>query len=559
MNYTIPEVELALRNAHMAKDEMAATRLAQELANMRDMQTKQMRGQTSSGATMRFGPWDTGVKLPQWADEGLAGMGRRMMEIGTLGNNPMKDETSDRLLNDSGAATVGALGADIAALAGGGAAVRAAGAAPAVVRAVPNLAKAVQSTGQAMLAPRSIPSAAAAGGLYSAATTEGGVDDRLIAGGVGMGAGALGQAAPRLVGSMVHNNVDPAVADLARRGVRMTPGQIAGGAWNEAEQKASGVVPWIGDLIKKGRIQSLQDFERAAYNEALAPVGKMVSGTGREAAKQAYDQMDVVYGKIVPKLRIGSDIDIQQRLMAIKGNLVGEYAERFEKFMANRFGSKFDPQNGLTGDAFKAVESELKREARRFGHSAIAAEQEYGEALMAARNEMIDVARKYSPASAMKALQKADLSYAKLERVGGAAEALGAKGGHFTPSQMLREVKQKEGSRLAFRKGEALMQDFAERADPILSSRIPDSGTPSRMALNALPFLGGATMSWPALGAYGGASLAFTEPARGMMQSTMLRQAKNPLAQEVANAMRLAAPYTSAAGMMLAPTIYSGQ
>jgi hypothetical protein len=556
--FSIDQVEQALRNAHMAGDKESAGKIAQRLQEMKQAQTTRSREQASSGATLRFGPWDTGIGIPQWMDEGIAGAGRRAMDIVTLGNNPMRDEASDRNLDASTAATVGSVLADVGTLAGGGSALRAASTVPQIARGAPALANAMRATGQAMFAPKSVPTAAAVGGGYSAATTPGSIDDRAVAGAIGVAAGAGGQMLPRMFASRIHNEVSPDVADLAARGVRMTPGQIAGGAWNTAEQKAQSL-PIVGDFIKKSRVQSLQDFEVAAYNEALKPVKRMVTGGGREAAKSAYDQMDAVYSKITPKLRIGSDIDIQQRLVQIKDSLDDSYARKFEKFMAERFGGKFDPQDGLTGDNFKAVESEIKAKAREFLSSADPAQREYGTALKAARDAMIDVARKYSPKRAIDELAKADLAYARLERVAGAAGMVGAKGGHFTPSQMLNQVQRKEGSRLAFRKGEALMQDLAERADPILSTTVPNSGTVDRLLLNAgavggLGFLDPLTAT-----AYGVGSLAFTEPARQIAQSAMLKQSASPAARGVANAMRLAAPYTAGVGMMFAPTIYAGK
>ena len=563
--FSIEQVEQALRNAHMAGDSASAERIAQRLQEMRSAKTQEQRRQVSSGATLKFGPWDTGVGIPQWLDEGLAGAGRRAMQIATLGNNPMKDETSDRLLNDSTAATVGSVLTDVGTMAGGGAALRAAGTIPQIASKAPALGRAMQATGQAMFAPKSIPSAAVAGGAYSGLTTDGSLDDRILATAIGTGAGAAGQAAPRLFASQMHAEVNPAVADLARRGVRMTPGQIAGGKMNVLEQKATSL-PFIGPKITAARAQSLDDFATAAYNEALKPVNRMVTGTGRAAAKSAYDQMDEVYGKIVPKLRIGSDIDITQRWQAIAANLDDDAASRFMKFMNTRVGSKFDPDNGLTGEAFKKVESELKAEARRWGKSAIVAEQDYGAALRAARDEMIEVSKKYSPASAIRQLAKADLAYARLERVAGAAEMLGAKQGHFTPSQLINQVKSKEGSRLAFRKGEAMMQDLAEMADPVLSTRFPNSGTADRSAVVGGVLGGGGALGglWldpittlAAGGALYGGSQAFNEGGRALAQQAMTRQSLNPLMQEAARLTRRVAPYVGGAGIMLSPSVYA--
>ena len=78
---------------------------------------------------------DTGVTMPQSLSEGLAGMGRRMTEIGTLGNNQVQPQ-ADRLLDDSGYAMAGGIGTDIGAMALGGGLLRGASAVPKVGKAL---------------------------------------------------------------------------------------------------------------------------------------------------------------------------------------------------------------------------------------------------------------------------------------------------------------------------------------------------------------------------------------------------------------------------------------
>ena len=99
---------------------------------------------------LEFRPFgiDTGITMPQGLSEGLAGMGRRMTEIGTLGNNQVQPE-ADRLLDDSGYAMAGGIGTDIGAMALGGGLLRGAS-------AVQKVGKALQWVGNALSAPKSV-------------------------------------------------------------------------------------------------------------------------------------------------------------------------------------------------------------------------------------------------------------------------------------------------------------------------------------------------------------------------------------------------------------------
>lgn len=119
----------------------------------------------------------------------FAGMGKRMMDIGTLG---LRDQpASDAHLMEDGYATAGGVGADLTAMLAGGAALKGAGMA---AQAVPKLAKAgqvAQSVGQSLMLPNTAAKAIATGAGYGFATDSGGVDERLKSAGLGAVGGAL--------------------------------------------------------------------------------------------------------------------------------------------------------------------------------------------------------------------------------------------------------------------------------------------------------------------------------------------------------------------------------
>lgn len=125
-----------------------------------------------------------------------AGMGKRMLDIGTLGlrNEP----ESDRALMQTGAGMAGGVVADIGSMVGGGAALRGAGTAMQTAGKLPKIATWAQRLGQSMVAPKTIADAGSAGLYYGALTTPGDIGDRATAATVGavggMGGQAMGQA-----------------------------------------------------------------------------------------------------------------------------------------------------------------------------------------------------------------------------------------------------------------------------------------------------------------------------------------------------------------------------
>jgi hypothetical protein len=115
------------------------------------------------------------------ADKFRAGLGKRMMDIGTLGLR--QTEKADGRLMQEGWAQAGGVGADLIGMLGGGALLKGAG-------AIANAPKLV-SAGKALMMPNTLPKAVASGALYGAATDSGGIENRLESGAFGAAGGAL--------------------------------------------------------------------------------------------------------------------------------------------------------------------------------------------------------------------------------------------------------------------------------------------------------------------------------------------------------------------------------
>ena len=140
----------------------------------------------------------------------------------------------------------------------------------------------------------------------------------------------------------------------------------------------------------------------------------------------------------------------------------------------------------MDGKTFKTVESDLLRQSRNLKGSPDPNARGLGgaleETLDALRQDMVD----HSPAKYKARLQALNSSYARFTRLEDAAARRQGGAGEITPQDLLAAVKKGDHTirKGAFARGDALLQGFAEDADRVLTSKVPNSGTADRMLAN---------------------------------------------------------------------------
>jgi len=129
--------------------------------------------------------------------------------------------------------------------------------------------------------------------LYGAAYGAGSADDgqsrlggAVLGGALGVGGGVAGRAAARGIGGTLTGVQNANVQGLRAAGVPLTAGQATGGVLKGVEDRLSGL-PMIGDAVNARRLEGMQGFNRAAFNEALAPIGANTGGVTGEAGIDA--------------------------------------------------------------------------------------------------------------------------------------------------------------------------------------------------------------------------------------------------------------------------------
>ena len=299
----------------------------------------------------------------------------------------------------------------------------------------------------------------------------------------------VGGAVPAVTGGVARlispkASANPDVQMLRAQGVKPTIGQTMGGMPNFIEQKATSL-PFVGDLIQKGRKDALDQFNRVAINRAVSPIGGQIDDIGHAGIKKAGDMLSKAYDDALNGLK---GVTLDQQGLADIGNLKSmaqsmPMNKQFNSIFKNVVEKRLSPNGGMAAGTFKIVESELGNKAAKYGASSVASEQELGDALKEALRILRDQAARQNPQYA-DALAKANQGWANLVRIEGAGKASALQDGVFTPGKLMSAVRSADTSvrDRATARGAALMQDLAGAGQRVLGNTYPDSGTAGRLA-----------------------------------------------------------------------------
>lgn len=327
---------------------------------------------------------------------------------------------------------------------------------------------------------------------------------------LGMGGGAALPVLGKVAGSIISPAVAPAAKALLARGIPLTPGQILGGGWKAAEDKLTSV-PVVGDLIKNGQRNSVVGLNRAAYNDALAPIGQKVPAhiaPGREGVDYVQAQIGKRYDSILPQMTGSLDQQLVQDVHGIAAQLkadgvTDETITRFKNVVDGQLAQRANNSGGvLPGDTLKGVQGDLGRLAAHHSGSTDSNDRALGAAIGDVHAAFNDMLLRQNPQFS-KPLQEANKAWAQYARIRRAASSVGSKDGVFTPAQYANAVKasDKSAGKGAYARGQALQQDLSDPANQLLPGSVPDSGTPGRLMM-ALALGGHAALS-PVTGTIG--------------------------------------------------------
>jgi hypothetical protein len=307
--------------------------------------------------------------------------------------------------------------------------------------------------------------------------------------------GVLGRRAVSGVAALASPVANAAVRRLTDAGVTLTPGQILGA--NEgilgrfakgAEDRLSGF-PGVGDFINTARRSGTEDFNRAAINDALRPIGGTAGGVGHGGVADARRQVGDAYTDALGQMQALPDQQLTADLQAVNSRvqtLSQSHQDQFANIMDTDLQPYLNGRAQLDGADLQAIKQGLDgRIANLRGQGSTPQDRDLADRLDDTLSAILDNAGRSNP-SASEAFQRANEAYSMLSRVEGAAAK--AKDGIFTPNQFRQAVtKRGYGTTTAsVASGSSRMQQLATDASTVLPSTVPDSGTAGRVALGAL-------------------------------------------------------------------------
>jgi hypothetical protein len=203
------------------------------------------------------------------------------------------------------------------------------------------VAPALMRGGKMAQAGRNLATDAIYSGVYGGNTGQ----DPLTSAALGAIGSGAGQGVGGAIGAGLRGaSVSPVVQALRDRGVRMTAGQTLGGLPKSIEDGMTSL-PGVGDLVNARRLEGFQDFNRAAFQEAGAPIGANVTGIREEGINQLLDPSTGAIPKAYDAATAGVTVPLDPQFFAdmqgvaqLQSKLPADYAARFDVLGRNRLG-----------------------------------------------------------------------------------------------------------------------------------------------------------------------------------------------------------------------------
>jgi hypothetical protein len=327
--------------------------------------------------------------------------------------------------------------------------------------------------------------------INNVVTDESGKNDFMTQKGLQAAIGAAGGGVGHALGRAISGVINPAVSKSTKaaldEGITPTIGQMLGGTAANVENKLTSM-PFVGDMIKQGQRATTLDFNRAAYNRALKPIGQNADNLplGHEGILAIKKTLGDNYDDILSKISFKGDAQAGRELADItremgSGNVTPAVAEQFNRILKNNVLSKMSDGANMSGERYKIVLGDLSNLAKTYGKSLDPNQQILGQQLGKVQEVLKDNLVRTNPDYAGK-LQANHNAYANFVRLRQAAAGVGTENGIFTPSQLAAAVKAQDSSvgKGASATGKALMQDLVKTGKDIAPT-FPDSGTASRL------------------------------------------------------------------------------
>jgi hypothetical protein len=378
-----------------------------------------------------------------------------------------------------------------------------------------------------------------------------------------VGLGALGGKAGSMLGGGVKSAIWPTIRPEAQwaadNGIRLTPGGIAGGIPKNLETAATkGTI--AGPVIGAAQRRGIDDFNLATIQKnALDPAGLTLPEgiqPGHEAVNEATKALGGSYDALTPNLVLTKDADLLSAVKAANDaakGLPAAYRNRLTAFTA-QLGGK--PGLALSGDQVQELTSTLRQEAADAQRSGDFFTAPYGRALDELNSAVGSALERSNPAYAEK-LRGLNQGYAALVRIQKAAGNAVHDEGVFTPKGLLTAVRSTDQSARdnATARGEALLQDWANKGKAVLPDKLPSGGNiwthlPELLVTAGVGHESGVKAIGGMLAGEGALAGAYTPAVQDILRTAMTQ--RPAVAKPISDVVARLAPFMGQGGAMLA-------
>ena len=403
---------------------------------------------------------------------------------------------------------------------------------------------AVRGAGPAMQAA----AGGVAGGLMQPVTEEDFAAQKLEQGTLGGVFGAGGQQVVAGAGRMLNPLVTKAEQTMRDLGITPTMGQVLGKGAKSLESFAQ-YMPVIGTAIQDARQRVVFDFNKGVINKALGRIKDKLPADviGRDAIEYASNTVSKAYDDVLKKMDFELDFNTSSNILGAlnKANLLSPQQRQAAVDYVNDIAlSKFSGRK-LTGEEYKAIESDLRKKAAGLLSSTTEAEREIGDALFGVLGEFKKSLYNQNPKLTPQ-LRRVDSAYADMSVIKLAAANSGAENGVFTPKQFSTAVRQGDKTlrKSAFAKGKARSQEISDAAMQMLEE---DAGATlaGRYAAGGAGLFGLAARPEIGVPALLGGRMVYSEPGQKLMN--MLLRSRPEAMQQAGGMLTRGAPYIGGA------------
>jgi len=290
----------------------------------------------------------------------------------------------------------------------------------------------------------------------------------------------------RAAGGVIRGVRNPDARMLFDEGVSSTLGQTIGGTVGRLEETI-GTVPVLGTAIAAGRKRASEQFNLAARNRALKPIGETADKriVGSAGIDEVSKKLSLAYDNLLPKVTLIPDTqlldDIIEAVAEAKKIIGPDAAKSLDKILENQVMPHLGAPIG--GVKLKAVEEALGKLGDKFGGSTFPDHRIVGDAISEVQRALRDALARSNPAHAaeLKSINKGYANYARLR----AAQKSVKSGEDFTPGHYATAVRASDRSvgKGDFARGRALGQDLSSAGMRVLGDKVRSSGTAERAAV----------------------------------------------------------------------------